>query len=305
MTRGEGAAAKPAGPPPAAAESPAGTARPSPSGTFFNIVVEKNLAVPMRDGVLLRADLYRPAGGGRFPTLVYRTPYGKDDLLTSGSEPTLSRAAHAGYAVVVQDVRGRYNSDGEFHPYQQEGRDGYDTVEWAAAQPWSNGRVGTFGLSYPGAVQWLLAMEAPPHLVAIFPAMTFATARHFFHFGGAWNHDWMRWIALYIAPDVRRRKDLPGARTEEAATKEWDRRKWDWERYQPLLELPLLKEVAPWYYEWLQHPDDGPYWEFADVTRAHSRMNGMTARTARSAPSRTSTACGSAPPPPRRAAASG
>ncbi len=272
--RGEAeTAVPPVIPSPASSGDGSRTAWPSPSGTFFNIVIDRNVAVPMRDGIVLRADLYRPAGAGRFPTLVYRTPYGKDDLLTSGSEPTLSRAAHAGYAVVVQDVRGRYNSEGEFRPYEQEGRDGYDTVEWAAAQPWSNGRVGTFGLSYPGAAQWLLAMETPPHLVAIFPAMTFATGRHFFHFGGAWNHDWMRWVELYIAPDVRRRKNLPGARTEEAATKEWERRKWDWERYQPSLDLPLLKSVAPWYYEWLQHSDDGPYWEFADVTRAHARMN--------------------------------
>src|SRR5881628_2237696 len=109
---------------------------------FPNIVVERNVPVPMRDGVVLRADIYRPEVPGRFPTLVLRTPYGKDGLLESGEEPTLSRAPRAGYALVVQDVRGRYNSDGEFRPYQQEGKDGYDTVEWAAVQPWSSTRVG-------------------------------------------------------------------------------------------------------------------------------------------------------------------
>lgn len=237
-----------------------------------NIVVDRNVAVPMRDGVVLRADIYRPTTDGRYPTLVYRTPYGKDGLLESGDEPTLSRAPHRGYAVVVEDVRGRYNSEGEFRPYEQEGRDGYDTVEWAAAQPWSNGRVGTFGLSYPGAVQWLLAMEAPPHLVSIFPAMTFDTGRHFFYFGGGFNHDWMRWIALYIAPDVRRRKALPGPRTPRDAEREWNRDKWQWEGFLPLRDLPVLKSVAPWYYDWLAHPDDGPYWDFADVSKAYSRI---------------------------------
>src|SRR6266571_1117394 len=99
-----------------------------------NIAVDRNVPVPMRDGVVLRADIYRPVEVGRYPTLVYRTPYGKDGLFESGDEPTLSRAPRAGYAVVVQDVRGRYDSAGDFRPYQQEGRDGYDTVEWAAAQ---------------------------------------------------------------------------------------------------------------------------------------------------------------------------
>ncbi|MGH9748978.1 MAG: CocE/NonD family hydrolase, partial [Candidatus Polarisedimenticolia bacterium] len=242
-----------------------------PSG-YPNLLVEKNLAVPMRDGVVLRADVYRPDAPGRFPVLVMRTPYGKDGELESGSERTLSRAPRAGYAVVVQDVRGRFNSQGEFRPYQQEGRDGHDTIEWAAVQPWSNGRVGTFGLSYPGAVQWLLAMEAPPHLVSIFPAMTFATGRHFFHYGGGFNHDWMRWIGSYIAPDVRVRKGLPGPKSEAEAERLWARNKWAWEEFLPLVEFPLFKEVAPWYYEWLEHPDDGPYWAFADVTAAHRRI---------------------------------
>jgi putative CocE/NonD family hydrolase len=236
------------------------------------MIVERNVAVPMRDGVVLRADVYRPAAPGRHPTLVYRTPYGKDGLLTSGEEPTVSKAPRAGYALVVQDVRGRYDSDGEFRPYHQEGADGYDTIEWAARQPWSDGRVGTFGLSYPGAVQWLAAMEVPPHLVAIAPAMTFASGRHFFYLGGAFNHDWMRWIALNIAPDVRRRKDLPGPRTYAAAEAEWARSKWAWEEFLPLRDFPAFRDVAPWYYEWLARPDDGPYWDFADVTKAHGRM---------------------------------
>jgi putative CocE/NonD family hydrolase len=264
--------------PPAAGSAPlpleegAGAGRPASWDQHPNIVLERNVAVRMRDGVVLRADVYRPAAPGRYPTLVYRTPYGKDGLLEDGSEPTLSRAPRAGYALVVQDVRGRFNSEGEFRPYQQEGKDGYDTVEWASAQPWSDGRVGTFGLSYPGAVQWLLAMETPPHLVSIFPAMTFATGRQFFFFGGGFNHDWMRWILLFIAPDVRVRKNLPGPRTEKEAETDWKRHRWEWESALPLRGFPVLRDVAPWYDEWLAHPDDGAYWDFADVTKAYGRM---------------------------------
>ena len=110
------------------------------------VVHEQDVVVPMRDGVALRADVLRP-GNGRFPTLVYRTPYGKHHALKDYT--TFVHAVERGYAVVVQDVRGRYASDGDFRPYQDEGRDGYDTIEWAASQPWSTGRVGTFGLSYP------------------------------------------------------------------------------------------------------------------------------------------------------------
>lgn len=239
---------------------------------YPNMIVDRDVAVPMRDGVVLRADVYRPDAPGRFPTLINRTPYGKDGMLEGGGEPTVGRAARAGYAVVVQDVRGRFHSEGEFLPYQQEGKDGYDTVEWAAVQPWSDGRVGTFGLSYPGAVQWLLAMEAPPHLVSIAPAMTFATGRHFFYYGGGFNHDWMRWIGGSIAPDIRRRKGLPGPRTEEEAERLWARNKWAWEEFLPLRDFPMFRDVAPWYAEWLDHPDDGPYWAFADVTAAHGRI---------------------------------
>ena len=114
----------------------------------------------MRDGIVLRADVYRPETEGRFPVLVYRTPYGKHNA--AESYQIHLKAVARGYVVVLQDVRGRYASDGRFNPYRQEGADGFDTIEWAAQQPWSNGVVGTYGLSYPGAVQWLAAMEAPP-----------------------------------------------------------------------------------------------------------------------------------------------
>src|ERR1700746_3649934 len=129
-----------------------------------------DVSVPMRDGVVLRADILLPIAEGKFPALIYRTPYGKHFALREYK--TFQKAVARGYAVVVQDVRGRYASDGEFVAYQNEGRDGYDTIEWTAKQPWCDGNVGTFGLSYPGAVQWLAAVENPPH-----PKATVARAR--------------------------------------------------------------------------------------------------------------------------------
>ena len=125
-------------------------------------LVLKDVPVKVRDGVTLLADVWLPDPQGKFPVLVYRTPYGKARAAKEWT--TFDKAVARGYAVVIQDVRGRYASGGEFDPYRNEGRDGYDTIEWAAAQPWSNGVVGTFGLSYPGAVQWLAAVENPPHL---------------------------------------------------------------------------------------------------------------------------------------------
>jgi putative CocE/NonD family hydrolase len=103
--------------------------------------VERDVPVAMRDGTVLRADVWRPWNGGTFPVLVYRTPYGKHNAAEAYT--THLRAVERGYAVVIQDVRGRHASEGEFEPYRNEGLDGYDTIEWAAHQPWSNGKVGT------------------------------------------------------------------------------------------------------------------------------------------------------------------
>jgi len=240
--------------------------KPSPA-----LNVTKDVAVPMRDGLVLRADVVLPSASGRFPTLVYRTPYGKQFALKEGS--TFEKAVARGYAVVIQDVRGRYASDGDFSPYQNEGRDGYDTIEWAARQSWSDGNVGTFGLSYPGAVQWLAAVENPPHLKAMVPAMTFSTPRNFFYSGGVFDGSWLDWVWFNIAPDARRRKNLPGPQTRKEAAASW---KQDHERIQnflPLRELPDLKQVAPFYYEWLSHPPADPWWNWAELRDKYDRVH--------------------------------
>jgi putative CocE/NonD family hydrolase len=233
-------------------------------------VVERDVAVPMRDGVVLRADVRRPATAGRFPTLVYRTPYGKTETSDGG---LVAKAVGRGYAVVVQDVRGRYASDGVFRAYEQEGRDGYDTIEWAAAQPWSNGRVGTFGLSYPGAVQWLAAIESPPHLVAMVPAMTFATPMHFWYTGGVWDSSWLLWTWLNIAPDLRKRAGAPGPQTDEAARASWKTEGRALQTALPLAATPAFKGVADWYYDWMRHPAYDPWWQWAELTNKYDRVS--------------------------------
>lgn len=237
-------------------------------GTF---IAEKDVAVPMRDGVTLRADVLRPRGAGSFPVLVYRTPYGKEFALQDYT--TFRHALEHGYAVVVQDVRGRFASDGEFRPYQNEGHDGYDTIEWASRQPWSNGAVGTFGLSYPGAVQWLAAVENPPHLKAMVPAMTFSTAQNFFYAGGLWDMSWMEWIWDNIAPDIRTKRNLPGPKTYDEAEAAWTQVAPKMLNTLPLDQLEELRGIAPYYYEWLAHPFDDPWWDWCDLRNKYDRVH--------------------------------
>jgi uncharacterized protein len=234
-------------------------------------VLRKDMAVKMRDGVVLRADVWLPKEDGRFPTLVYRTPYGKGDATKEWT--TFAKAVKRGYAVVIQDVRGRYASDGEFAPYQNEGRDGYDTIEWAAQQSWSDGNVGTFGLSYPGAVQWLAAVEDPPHLKAMVPAMTFSTPRNFFYSGGLFDGSWLEWIWMNIAPDARKRNGLPGPKTEKEAAASWKKEHERIEGFLPLAQLPDLKEAAPYYYEWLEHPPADAWWDWAEMRNKYNRVH--------------------------------
>jgi len=139
--------------------------------TPVEITLQKNVPAEMRDGTTLMSNVYRPAQGGEYPVLLTRLPYGKDlQLGASVLDPV--KAAQAGYVVVVQDVRGRYRSEGDFVPFVKEYEDGYDTVEWAAALPGSNGTVGMYGLSYFGKTQWQAAVMRPPSLKSMVPGIT-------------------------------------------------------------------------------------------------------------------------------------
>ncbi len=146
------------------------------------ITVEFDVPATMRDGTVLRANIFRPADSGSYPVALTRTPYGKD---YSSVMPMMDsvRMAQAGYIVVIQDVRGRFGSDGAWEAFRHEGKDGYDTVEWAAGLPGSNGNVGMWGASYFGFTQWMAAVQAPPHLKAIMPMITWADVRN----GPSWR----------------------------------------------------------------------------------------------------------------------
>ena len=133
----------------------------------YEVKIERGVEAKMRDGVILRADICRPKADGKFPVLLQRTPYNKNNGVNFGA-----RAAALGFVVIFQDVRGRYTSDGDWYTFKNEANDGYDTVEWAAALPYANGKVGMFGGSYVGATQMLAAIAHPPHLAGLCPVVT-------------------------------------------------------------------------------------------------------------------------------------
>ncbi|MEO6083946.1 MAG: CocE/NonD family hydrolase [Umezawaea sp.] len=137
------------------------------------MTIEHDVPAAMRDGVVLRADVYRPSGDGPWPVLLARLPYGKNTPMFVGFMDLVGKARR-GFLVVVQDTRGRYASDGEWEPWTFEMDDGYDTVRWAAALPGSNGSVGMFGGSYFGNTQWMAALAKPPELKAIAPMITWS-----------------------------------------------------------------------------------------------------------------------------------
>jgi hypothetical protein len=130
----------------------------------LGIIAERDVWVPVRDGVRLQADVFRPDGRGPFPGILERTPYNR-------TRASYERYVRAGYAVVAMDSRGRYGSEGDWVPFTEEhtgdAEDGYDSVEWVAAQPWCDGKVGTLGASYNAWMQWQLAKLRPPHLVQL------------------------------------------------------------------------------------------------------------------------------------------
>ena len=180
----------------------------------MSVIVDKNVDVPMRDGVILRADIYRPVDGGEYPVLVQRTPYNKEMWLITASTLDPIRAAAAGFVVVIQDVRSRWASEGGvFFPYRDEEPDCADTVDWAAKQSWSAGVVGCYGLSYMGGNTWLGAASGHEALRAISPT----TAPNSFWHNNFWRDGAMQlatlmtWALRIIGPAalLRSGKELP------------------------------------------------------------------------------------------------
>jgi putative CocE/NonD family hydrolase len=221
----------------------------------------------MRDGIILKADVFRPDTGTPVPAIVSRTPYDKNNLEIQKYTIHSVRAAEAGFAVICQDTRGRFESEGEFCPFIDEGLDGYDTVEWAAAQPWCTGNVGMTGGSYIGATQWLTAVEQPPHLKAIFPIVTASEYYEGWTYqGGALQLGFILfWIILYLAPDSA----LHLARSGKTHPGEVDRLLESADRieelysYLPLSDIPILREAkaVQYYSDWLAHYTCDEYWQ--------------------------------------------
>jgi putative CocE/NonD family hydrolase len=231
------------------------------------IVVERSVMVPMRDGVRLATDVYRPAGGGPHPVLLERTPYDKSFAwFTAGLIVNPLVAVDHGYAVVVQDVRGRAASEGEWVPFVHEADDGHDAVEWAAAQPWSDGNVGVFGSSYLGVAAVQCVVAAPPHLRAAVAYLTGANHHEGWTYsGGAFELGFNLWWTSFLAWDTWARTGAdPEVLPHLAAVAT------DWAaaaRHTPLADLPGFDRAAPYWREWLEHPDYDAFWERSDATR--------------------------------------
>jgi putative CocE/NonD family hydrolase len=216
----------------------------------YEVTVEHGVAMQTRDGVTLRADIYRPKAEGKFAGLLERTPYNK-----AGSAGIGMRAAAMGYVVVIQDVRGRYTSDGEWYPFKHESQDGYDTVEWAAALPYANGKVGMFGGSYVGATQMLAAIASPPHLAGVFPVVTASNYHDGWTYQGGAFEQWFNesWTSGLV-------EDTLDRRVREAS----NALQWIWKlplTSYPFLSVPETSTLAPYFMDWTRHPDFDDYWK--------------------------------------------
>jgi len=208
------------------------------------VIVEREVPAEMRDGVTLYANIYRPQNAGTYPVLLTRLPYDKNlpDFSHRYIDPI--RVAMSGYVVIIQDVRGRFSSEGEFEPYIQELEDGYDTVEWAAKLPYSTGDVGMFGLSYYGFTQLYAALERPPSLKAIFPAMTRSLSRDdIFYRDGVYELAFIEtWMLDSIAPDYLKRM---GSGDHDETMQEISRDLNDieeWYKHKPFKEWPPIQK---------------------------------------------------------------
>lgn len=227
----------------------------------YEVTVERNVSAKMRDGVTLRADIYRPKAEGKFPVLLVRTPYDKTGSMGFGL-----RAAKRGYVVVAQDVRGRFESEGEWYPFRNESRDGYDTVEWAAGLPYSNGKVGMFGGSYVGATQFLAAIARPPHLAGISPNVTASNYHEGWAYQGGAFEQWFdeSW-ATGLAQNTMRKRAESGANAV------------GWTAKLPLISYPVLEPssaagLAPYFTDWLAHPDYDQYWKQISIEENYGQI---------------------------------
>ena len=212
-------------------------------------VTVETVMVPMRDGVQLATDIYRDGTTNNGPVVLMRTPYNKN-----GGKVAAVRFAAAGYIAIVQDNRGKFASEGTFIPYNNEGQDGYDAIEWIGKQSWCNGRIGMWGSSYVGATQWQAAVEHPRGLATITPTATFSSFYRNLYLGGSVR---LSLIATWASGNSLK----PDGAT---VTDDWNR---------TLLHLPI-SEVddqmgwpVPWLEGMLTHPSPNGYWKRLDMTQ--------------------------------------
>lgn len=240
----------------------------------YKVVVERDLPVPMSDGTILRADHYAPAATGSFPTILVRTPYGRpSEMGVLGALQPASYAlfAERGYHVVVQSVRGRFLSQGEFTPFINEAADGQATLEWITRQPWYNGMIGLWGASYLGYVQW--AVATAPQVNALVPIITSSRFSQLFYQNGAFTLDaslrWSYMVHAMVGQDGRMDLDallkLIPSRLAAAITPGLN--------HVPLNEADRVAVGHPvvFFQNWLANPDlNSPYWRTVDHPGATS-----------------------------------
>ena len=225
------------------------------------VTVQRNEAAKMRDGITLRADIYRPKAEGKFPVLLVRTPYDKRNETNFGL-----KGAARGFVVIAQDVRGRFESEGEWYTFVHESQDGYDTVEWAAALPYSNGKVGMFGGSYVGATQFLAALAKPPHLAGICPNVTASNYHDGWTYQGGAFEQWFNesWASGLAENTMRRRAEqkydaLGGSKVLPLIS-------------YPVLEAPSGEGIAPYFKDWLAHPNFDEYWKRISIEDHYAQI---------------------------------
>jgi uncharacterized protein len=219
----------------------------TPSQPKYTVVEELDVKVPMRDGIQLSTNIFRPKEPGKYPVLLQRTPYGN-----GGSGNRQGRFfAEKGYVYAVQDTRGRYESEGIFYPIMFEAADGLDTQSWIAKQPWSNGKIGMFGGSYVGMTQWMPALLGAPNLVAMFPSVPFTENYSVAFQNGAFRlRMFTYWLTEMTAPF-------------NFKLQEFDKN--DADKVNQI--LPLIEQDTkigwriPAFRDWVNHPEDDAYWE--------------------------------------------
>lgn len=227
----------------------------------YPVAFEGNVAMKTRDGVTLRADIYRPKADGKFPVLLERTPYNKYSNIDSGL-----KGAARGYVVILQDVRGRNASEGDWYPFKYESADGYDSVEWAAALPYSNGKVAMIGGSYVGATQMLAAVASPPHLVAIYPTVTASNYHeHWAYQGGAFMQLLAQAWGSALAVNGLERRAGGSANPSH------------WGYMRPPSEYPVIDPgpgsgLADSYFDWIAHPAYDGYWKQWSIEGRYARI---------------------------------